>query len=184
MTSATPQPRPRGSMLLGLVLGALVGILVIGLAWTLLVPDRTATPAPGPTVTVTAAAPTASVSRTPSATPTPSRTPSPSATPSESPSATPPAGLVTSLEPGSWITVLDSLPKANSTAEQAVARASQLGNEQYRAVAIDSDAIPGLKPGYYAIAVPGAASRQESNAVCAALGITLGDDCYPRQIQG
>lgn len=177
---ANPQAPKRGNLLLGLVLGAVVGLMVLGLAWTLLRPTLEATPAPATT------SPTPSVTPTPTATRTPTHTPTP--TPSDSPSATPSptvnANVVTDLPAGSWITVLKSLPQSQVSADEAVAMAAQYGNDSHRAVVIDTNAFPNLNAGYYAIVIPGQSSRAESNAVCAAIGIAVGDDCYPREIKG
>ena len=54
----------------------------------------------------------------------------------------------------------------------------------YTPSAIDSDKIPGLKKGFYAIAVTNLGSYADVKTVCAAMGIPLGNKCYPRTIGG
>lgn len=101
------------------------------------------------------------------------------------PATTGPAGggLVT-LTPGTWFTVIESLPKSEATLDAASARASQLGTgRRHPTVVVDTDAhTPHLTPGYWAVGVPGASTRAESVAICAEYGIAVGGGCYPRQI--
>lgn len=179
MTSA--QGQPQGNRTLGVVLGVVSGIAVTAVTWVLLVPSSgvTATPeSPSPSASRTPESPQASEQPSESASPTPSQTPSPSA------SATPevPEGIVTSLPSGSWVTVLKSLPKEVVTPQNALEQAASLGNDQHKTVVLDTNAFDKLKPGYWAVVVPGQTSRAESNAVCDALGIGLGNKCYPREV--
>ncbi len=90
--------------------------------------------------------------------------------------------MVTTLPAGSWLSVLASFSKSDRTVEQAHARAAALSTEQHTAVVVDSDRIPGLNPGYWAVAVVNQSSREAAAAVCTALGKELGTQCYPRQV--
>ncbi|MFP5416045.1 MAG: hypothetical protein ACLGHZ_04090 [Actinomycetes bacterium] len=181
----TDSPAPRGNLTLGIVLGVIAGLVAVILGWWALQPQLTGQPAPSPSAS-------ASPSRTPTPRPTPTASPTPSPTPSETASATPSEsappspipGIVTSLPPGSWITVLDSLRQGSTTPEQAIARAQELTFPGYQTVAIDTSAFSNLNPGYYAIVIPGAATRADVSATCQAIGIPVGDDCYARQIPG
>lgn len=188
---STPVPEQRGNLMLGLVLGALAGILVIVLAWFALVPRTAvpATPTPSPT---TAAKPEPAATDSPPAEPTPAPTtaspmPTPSLTPEESasptPSANPNANVVTELPAGTWVTVLKSLPQASVSADEAVAQAATMGNEQHRPVVLDSNAF-GFTANYWVVAVPGAGSAQAAVAVCNDLGINDRNQCYPREVRG
>lgn len=196
MTQWTPQPERRtGNLWIGMVLGVIVGLMLVGLIFALTVgrPGTTATPSPAPTATVEpVATPTPPPTLEPTATPTPTATaepvttPTPSATPSPTPTPTPtapPEGIVTDLSDGTYITVLESLRKGAVTPEQAMARASRLGNATYRPVVLDSDEFGNLKPGFWVIAIPGAADGAEAKARCAEVGEAFGTDCYVRQIQ-
>ena len=193
MTQTPPPERRTGNLWIGMVLGVIVGLMVIALLWALTAgrPGTTATPSPAPTVTINpagtptppATAPTPTASATASATPTPS--PSASLTPTPSPTPTaPPEGIVTDLAEGSYLTVLESLRKSATTPQQALARASGLGNAQYPAVVIDSDEIDSLNAGYWVVAILGARDGAEAKARCAAVGESFGTDCYVRRIGG
>ncbi|WP_342373410.1 hypothetical protein PCC79_07200 [Propioniciclava soli] len=187
-------PAPRGNLALGVALGAVVGILVVVFAWLQLVP-RTAEPAPDPVTSPTVATTpdaTTPVATTPDATspapepsattPSPTPTASPTPTPEATPSASaPPAGVVTELPAGTFVTVLRSLPQASVSAEEAMAQAAGMGNEQHRPVVLDSNAF-GFTPDYWVVAVPGAASSQAAVAVCDDLGISDRNQCYPRRV--
>ena len=184
-------PPARGNLGLGVAMGALVGAIVILIAWFALDSPDAATPAPSPSPSASATT-SPSPTRTPTVTPTPSTTPSATATatdtptvaPSEPASATPPAppGIVTSL-PAGWVTVLESLPKASTTPEQAVAKAAEWSQHGYTASVLDTDAFAGLNRGYYAIAITGQTGREDFRAVCAAYGQPP-NKCYPREIKG
>ena len=169
---------PRSRFTTGLLAGVMSGLVVLGVIWLIVPrpPQQVVAPSPSPSVTT----PTASVTPTPTPTPTPSATPTPTATPSE-----PVAGVVTSLPKGSWIAVLGSMRKQNAPGEAAVSRAAQLSaSGGHTVVAIDTDAIPGLTPGYYALAVTGLADRDAVRALCPSFGRPYGDTCYARQIGG
>lgn len=162
-------PERRGNLLLGLALGALAGVVVIVAAWFVLVP-RTAPAAatPSPTVRQTTAE---------------SASPTATATPSATASATPNPAVVTELPAGTWVTVLKSLPQGSFTADDALAQAATMGNEEHRPVVLDSNAF-GFTPNYWVVAVPGAASARDATAVCTDLGINDRNQCYPREIRG
>lgn len=197
--------RPAGNTWVGVVAGILVGLLVVLIGfWTIRPQGTVATPSPSPTATSPAVASPSPTPTVPSMSPeTPSQSPSPtvastittsaSPTPTASDSAsasptpsvgTPVPGIVTSLAPGSYIAVLRSMPKATTTAEEAVAQAASRAGGGYTAVAIDADQIPGLKKGYYAIAVPNLSSYAEVKKVCSALNLPGGNRCYPRTVGG
>lgn len=177
MTYPTTQPpRRRGSVVGGLFLGILAGLVALGVFWALQSTTR-GTPAPTPSRT-----PTVTVTRTPSV--TPKRTPTPTPTPSVTPSETPADGrAVTSLPSGTLYTVLESLPKATTTLDAALARAAAFAAGKSRpVVVVDSDAISTLRPGYWAVGVAGATTRDESVAICNEFGVPRGDRCYSREV--
>ncbi len=178
--TATPQ-QPRGTLPLGILMGAIVGALVLVIVWfgAGLGDSRTGTPAPSPSPS----SPTANHTG-PSSTPTKTTTPSASPTPEEVASAEPIEGIVTELPVGSWVTVLKSLPQSGTTPAQALAQASELSRPGHQAVVLDTNAFRNLNRGYFAIVIPGATTRAEVAATCAAIGIPLGDHCYPREIKG
>ncbi|MDN5571573.1 MAG: hypothetical protein L0G22_10035 [Propionibacteriaceae bacterium] len=189
MTNSTPAPR--GNLVLGIVLGAVVGILLIVVAWLQLVP-RTAEPAESPAPTAEST-PTTSPTQSPTSAPTGEASEHPEATPTisvpgdtpsaEAPDGTVPEGVVTELPAGSFVTVLRSLPQGSVSAEDALAQAAGMGNEQHRPVVLDSNSF-GFTANYWVIAVPGADSSQAAVAVCEALGIGDRNQCYPRQVRG
>lgn len=181
---SVPEPGPtvrRGSAALGAVLGVLTGLLVLGIVWAVFLGGGRATPAPNPTPGR-------------ASTPAAARTPTPRATssvraPSTSvsvPVGTPAAGgALTSLQSGTFFVVFDSMPKANITLDQALARAGLLNSMPHsrEAVVVDTDALaPNLNPGYWAVGVPGAKDRADANAICAEYNIPVGGDCYARPI--
>lgn len=88
---------------------------------------------------------------------------------------------VTSLSSGSWITVLDSMPKSQRGEQEAWAMADGLSGSA-RVVVVDSDRIPGLNDGYWAIAITGSSSRNEANGWCSVMDRPVGGTCYPRQV--
>ena len=105
-----------------------------------------------------------------------------SAPPRTTTSARPTGAGVTSLSRGTWITVLESLPKDQSSLTQAQVRADTLSAHGFLVVVVNSDTIPGLNPGYWALSVTGFASRDAAVAACPALGREAGGTCYPREI--
>lgn len=118
------------------------------------------------------------------ATPNQGSTSVPRATQSSAPTETsqPAAGQNPTLANGSWITVLDSLDKNDHTWSEAASRAATLSNSSYSVYAIDTDPVPGLNSGYYALAVIGRDSRTDATSVCSSFGRSIGGECYPRQI--
>ncbi|MFV0406265.1 MAG: hypothetical protein ACK5LN_05510 [Propioniciclava sp.] len=174
-----PGQSQRGSLPLGVALGVAAGTGVSVLAWMLLPtqpegPRTTVLPVPSPTGSV--------------ATTDPAQAPSPgAATATVSPTATAsgsaaPDGIVRNLPAGSWVTVLKSLPQKVVSAEAALEQAESMGSPEHRPVVIDTNSFDKLNRDYWAVVVPGQSSRAESNAVCQALGIPLGNDCYPREL--
>lgn len=92
------------------------------------------------------------------------------------------AGLArTSLQPGSWIAVLESLPKSDVTETDAAARIAGFGGSG-PVVLVDTDAVPGLNSGYWTLAIIDASSKEAARAACARVGRDVGPTCYPREI--
>lgn len=89
---------------------------------------------------------------------------------------------VTSLPSGSWITVLESLPKDEYTFAVAQAFAAELADSGSNVWVIDSDAIPGLNGGYWVLGVTERYSRDGAVAVCDTFGREAGGSCYPREV--
>ena len=197
---ATPyqNPQRRGSLPLGVVLGVIAGAILVMFAWFALFDDTdSATPAPTPTSAqpsdpvespepAESPEPSESPSPTPEGTPDPAESPTPEATPDESaePGDEPIPGITTELPVGTWVTVLDSLPQGSVSAEQAIARAAELSRPGHTAIVIDTNRFEGLNANYWAVVIPGAESRAASNAVCEAIGLPVGNNCYPREIKG
>lgn len=173
---ATPyqNPQRRGSLPLGVVLGVIAGAILVMFAWFALFDDTdSATPAPTPT----SAQPSDPVES-----PDPAESPEPDE--SAEPGDEPIPGITTELPVGTWITVLDSLPQGSVSAEQAIARAAELSRPGHTAIVIDTNRFEGLNANYWAVVIPGAESRAASNAVCEAIGLPVGNNCYPREIKG
>ncbi len=101
---------------------------------------------------------------------------------SQQPIPTPTSTAVMSLPAGTWITVLESLPKNEFSLVQAEAKAASLSVAGHPVSVIDSDAIPGLNKGYWALGVPGGYSREAAVALCDTFGRQAGGTCYPRQV--
>lgn len=139
-------------------------------------PSATVIPAPSAqpasTVTVTVAPPPPATTRATTRPPTTTQ-----ARPT-----TPSAQAVTSLPAGSWITILESLPKGEYSLTQAQAQAAGLGGRGPKVSVIDSDAIPGLNGGYWALGVTGHGSRESAVGSCGAFGREAGGSCYPREV--
>jgi hypothetical protein len=84
------------------------------------------------------------------------------------------------VQPGRWILVLDSLPKAERSIGEAQGAVTAIGDA--RAVLLDSDATPGLNGGFWVVAVADFASRSDATAACAGFGRAIGGSCYPTRI--
>ena len=168
---------------LGILAGAFTGALVIALVWLLVVPrSDTAVPGPSPSPAMTSPAPSDSTTPSASTTPTAPVTPSGEPTPDLSVPPGEDDDVITELPSGSWVTVLKSLPQAGTSREQALELAKGYGNADHPARVLDTNAFPMLTPNYWAIVIPGSASRDESNLVCAALGLAVANNCYARQV--
>mgnify|MGYP001577714756 FL=1 len=167
--------QPRGNAWLGAALGVVAGLVILGLAWFALGGPASAQPVPSPSVAGTPTPTRSSAAATPTATA--------SATPTGSASADVP-GIVRELAAGSWVTVLDSLPQQGTTPQAALTRAAALSRDGFTASPVDTNAIAGLNPGFYAIAVTGLGSQADAYAVCDQMGVPRGARCYPREIQG
>ena len=173
---ATPyqNPQRRGSLPLGVVLGVIAGAILVMFAWFALFDDTdSATPAPTPT----SAQPSDPVES-----PDPAESPEPDESAEPGDESVP--GITTELPVGTWVTVLDSLPQGSVSAEQAIARAAELSRPGHTAIVIDTNRFEGLNANYWAVVIPGAESRAASNAVCEAIGLPVGNNCYPREIKG
>lgn len=81
---------------------------------------------------------------------------------------------------GTWIAVLESLPKSEFTQAEALAKASSMSS--LLSVA-DIDATPGLNGGYWAIVVLDQPSRAAAASACTRVGREVGPLCYPREIR-
>ncbi|MDI9628111.1 MAG: hypothetical protein QM286_06150, partial [Acidobacteriota bacterium] len=161
---------------------AATATVVLALIAFLLLRDRQAEPALNvepATTTITNTQPTTTTGPTATSGSAPTQT---SVRPRTTATARPTTAAVTSLSRGSWITVLESLPKNEVAVTHAQASASALSVNGYRVVVVDSDAIPGLNPGYWALSVTGFASRDAAVAACPGLGREVGGTCYPREI--
>lgn len=172
-------PKPKGGK--GLIIAGVLGLwaLVIVLALALLVP-RGGESADEPTegVVTESAAPSTEPGESVGADEPTEASPTP--TPSASPTPTPEPAVET-LPSGSWILVLDSLEKHKYDLREANIEAEILSGSQYVEV-LDSDAIPGLNGGYWALAVTGFSSRSDATEACEDLGRSVGGSCYPRQV--
>ena len=92
-------------------------------------------------------------------------------------------GVLTSLSSGSWITVLESMPKSSKSSGQAAAKAASISSRTGVSVSVvDSSSVPGLNSGYWAVSVIGSSSKSEAQRVCASVGRSVGGSCYPRLI--
>ena len=84
---------------------------------------------------------------------------------------------------GSWVTVLDSIPKNNMSRASARARAATLERSGApKPFVLDSSQTPGLNSGYWAIVVGHYATESAARSACGQLGRPVGGSCYPRQI--
>ncbi|NNG18856.1 hypothetical protein HJ590_04580 [Naumannella sp. ID2617S] len=165
-----------------LVLGLLVAALLGGIYRALI--DLTGRGSGSGGVAVSSSAPVVPTAPAVSTTSSASQTTAASAASTSSaptPSPTPSSSAVTSLPSGSWITVLDSLPKSQHAESEAGARANALRGSAAVQV-VDSDRIAGLNAGYWALAVTGRSSRDQAAAVCGSFGRAVGGQCYPRQV--
>lgn len=164
-----PQQAPRGPA--RLIIGALAALVLVAGSATAVVLLR-----PDGLRSATVNTPTTSTWSQPTR---------PAASPrvtSRQPDTTATAPAVIPLPVGSWITVLESLPQQEFSQEQAAARATSLSVAGYPVSVIDSDTVPGLNSGYWALGVPGSSSREAAVALCGVFGRQAGGTCYPRQV--
>ena len=176
--------RPTGAQQFGLVIAGVAAVLLIAGAIMAAAGIWGPTPwiaiAPAPFTTDNASANPAPTA----APPPPTQTTNP---PSSQPSGqrqptTSTAQAVTSLPSGTWITILESLPKNENTLAAAQARATGMAGYGPKVSVIDSDAIPVLNGGYWALGVTGYGSRESATAICGTFGREAGGSCYPRQV--
>lgn len=163
--------KQRGSTALGLLLGVVTGVMILGLAWSLIVANKPQSARPAAPVSATATA---------SASPTVEQ--SPSEKPSAKPKPKPKPSAITSLASDSYLTVLDSLGKRDVTLEQAQKKADKLSKGGLKVVVIDTSEFPSLNSGYWALVVTDAKSSSEARKRCEKLGRPFGNDCYTRHI--
>lgn len=130
---------------------------------------------PTPTSLVSSVSPTSSAPSEPTTTPGQPRSGGLStAVPAETPTQP-------TFTPGVWLLVLDSLDQAKKSRGQAEAQAARMG----QVMVIDSTAVPGLRPGYWAIISSRTyASSGAARSDCATYGRSASDWCYPRQVTG
>lgn len=103
--------------------------------------------------------------------------------PRAQPSASASSATVRSLPSGSWLAVLESLPQAEQTESMAQAQATSLSTGAGSVVVVDSTAIPGLNPGYWALSLIGFSSSVEARDACARVQRSPGPSCYDRQVR-
>lgn len=172
--------KPRGNFVVGAVAGILLGLLVVWLAFVVVRPGETTTATPAASQSAKQPKGTASDTGEP-----PSMSPGQSEDPSSaSPSATPGAEVVTKLKSGTRIAVLASLPKSRYSAADAADMAASLARGEWKPSVVDTNKIPGLTAGYYAVAVVDLADYDAVKKACAGLGRVAGTDrCYSRTIR-
>lgn len=91
------------------------------------------------------------------------------------------SGLEESLPTGSWLLVLESMPKSRYSQSEAWSKASSVGS----AVVIDSSRVSGLNSGYWAvIADRYFESKSAASGTCSSYGRSVGGECYPRRVGG
>lgn len=84
---------------------------------------------------------------------------------------------------GTWVVVLESLPKAEFTLAQARARAAALAASSGRTPKVlDSSATAPMRAGYWAVVDGPHASEGAAYATCAAYGRVRGGECYSRDL--
>jgi hypothetical protein len=105
-------------------------------------------------------------------------------TPEESPE--PSGGVITPdlrvPARGTWIVVLESVPKDEHDLAYALTLAESVQVRGGTAEVIDSDATPGLNAGYWVVIKGDFAARTDAARECAGLGRDVGGDCYPRLV--
>lgn len=89
--------------------------------------------------------------------------------------------ITRSLPSGSWLAVMESMDKSSTSIGTAVAERMRIEGEGGLSV-VDSSQIPGLNPGYWAIAKTHLASKSEVTAVCREYGRSMPTNCYARQV--
>lgn len=102
---------------------------------------------------------------------------------SPSPTTPPPstAAPITEATVGRWILVLESVPKSQSLTAARGLRGQVDGGDP-RVTVIDSDATPGMNPGYWVVAVLDFGSREAAVADCISFGREIGGRCYPTRV--
>ncbi|MEL4356472.1 MULTISPECIES: serine/threonine-protein kinase [unclassified Luteococcus] len=187
--SPAPAPRRRTGGLVALALLPLLA-LVAGGVWYVS-SDRNqpaAVPAPVPT----SSAPTATSPDQPASTSAPTQTQTVQVTQVVQPAQTvtvqqtttqqaPQEGLA-EAPVGKWVLVLESLEQGKYSYADASAKAASLSTSGATVHVLDSTDTPGLRSGYWALAVLPFDSRGEATAMCPQMGRETGDKCYPRRV--
>lgn len=104
--------------------------------------------------------------------------PAPAPAASRSATTTPSTGPAA----GSYLLVLASLPKGTTSRAEAQGRADALAVAGHTPAVLDSDSVPGLHGGYWAIAETGFADEAAALAGCATYGREPGGSCYARKV--
>lgn len=176
--------RPKGAQQFALVIVGVAAVLLIAgaimVAAGIWGPNPWIAIAPAPSATDNASSNPARTAAPPA--PTHMTNPPSSQSSSQRQPTTSTAQAVTSLPSGTWITILESLPKNENTLAAAQARATGMAGYGPKVSVIDSDAIPGLNGGYWALGVTGYGSRESATAICGTFGREAGGSCYPRQV--
>lgn len=176
--------RPKGAQQFALVIVGVAAVLLIAgaimVAAGIWGPNPWIAIAPAPSATDNASSNPARTAAPPA--PTHMTNPPSSQSSSQRQPTTSTAQAVTSLPSGTWITILESLPKNENTLASAQARAAGMAGYGPKISVIDSDAIPGLNGGYWALGVTGYGSRDSATAICSTFGREAGGSCYPRQV--
>lgn len=182
------EPRSRRGLAIGLIAGAIVVIVGLGVAVIVLAtgrsseqpvavrstllhapeepaPAETTTTQPSTVVTVTSAPVTQAVTAPPITAP-PSTDPSPTAPRLEPTDATMPLDT--------WAVLLGSLDSEG----QAEQRLASLRGVAPHARIVNSDEIGSLKDGYWVVYEGGFATADEATATCRAMGFANRDQCY------
>lgn len=166
-----------------MILGAVTGLMIIGLAWALTLGSKPADRAV-PVAPASTAAPTAEASKSqpPVVESSPTAAESESVTPTPTPTPSVNGEAVTTLPNGTYITVLQSMRKSKVDLNEALARAEEISTDAHKVEVVDSDAISSLRPGYWTLAVTGSKDSKTAKAICGEMNRPFGDHCYLRKI--
>ena len=93
------------------------------------------------------------------------------------------SGIEATLRRGSWVLVLESLPKKGTTSAEASAVAKRVSKKQRTVVVLDSDKVGGLTDGFWVVAAIQFSSKSAAQRACSDFGRRAGGTCYGRQIK-